>query len=583
MFIPPGLLPPPTLSTLPPEILTRILGFLLSTNLIKDTRNEESKTWYLPNYGFSTSIMRVNKAFHAAAQQVFDSNHFILVSTTDNTLTTKLTSHRIWHRVRKIAPFKSFHLRLHITSSRFDATLERSRKKSFFVMCLDNLHDLAHILRLKEVATGASFKLIIELKRQVGGYTLSVKTQKALLAPLQKIQSIGQRCIIRGDVDDALAKHIAKLLQPQIRWKRGRCWEFYDLIRFKQSVAHSFFDYGNIGAALSSYLDILDLMAGGDTYFSESHFLGTAILDSDDEALRLRYQNSRAGIIANICLAFVETEEPLPPQLNHGMHLRLLHTITNIHIHDIHDVRPPSFLTASQFCVFKLLHGFALCALGRLEAGVASIRAANDVTNPHLHYIAELLKTAETLRSSFPASLFRNAIPYADPLFSVLLEKLRMGVAMGMFNMPEHTKRSPTFPAHSTVTAIDLERHVLRSCGFTGDLLEDRVLQKEGWSVELAFNTARASRPVATGLAVERPFDVAFVDETVIRIRERVAELQQANAKRKQGQKESVEWGIVKLRDRTEDSYERYELAIETAQPGVFGASREWADVDIFA
>lgn len=96
-----------------------------------------------------------------------------------------------------------------------------------------------------------------------------------------------------------------KILQPSFHWKRGLGWEFIDVVMYKKNVADVFSHAGLMYPALTTYLDILQLLS--------SPFVKMAAID--DQSLHMRCLRIHSVTITNICLLFQETEESLPPAL----------------------------------------------------------------------------------------------------------------------------------------------------------------------------------------------------------------------------------------------------------------------------
>jgi len=88
----------PSFSTLPNELKTKILEYLLDAAKVRDYTDKVDQRFH-PNYKFGLSVLRVSNTMQALAKKVFLRNHFVLVSTTYPRLISILEFHRIWFRL----------------------------------------------------------------------------------------------------------------------------------------------------------------------------------------------------------------------------------------------------------------------------------------------------------------------------------------------------------------------------------------------------------------------------------------------------------------------------------------------------
>jgi len=191
--------PKPTFSTLPVVVLERILDYLLNAADVRDTSDDDSRhQWLNPDYTFFTAILRVSRDMRDIGSRIFERNHFVLFSTKDPSFLRNLTGpavsegcllrHRIYYRFAAIAPFKRYHMRVHI-SLRNDG-LTTKLESVFFILPMDNLATFISSLRIPVLGTASSYKLLIELKNHSSGHSLITKVQESVLKPFAKLLSV---------------------------------------------------------------------------------------------------------------------------------------------------------------------------------------------------------------------------------------------------------------------------------------------------------------------------------------------------------------------------------------------------------
>lgn len=104
---------------------------------------------------------------------------------------------------------------------------------------LDNLEALLFALkRAKLFEENVSLSFIFQLKSSsAAGTSSGNKVQQALFALMAMFHGSGDRCVIRGDVDEQLARKTEHAVSPRIRWSRARDWDQYQLVCFDADIA----------------------------------------------------------------------------------------------------------------------------------------------------------------------------------------------------------------------------------------------------------------------------------------------------------------------------------------------------------
>lgn len=395
-------------------------------------------------------------------------------------------------------------MRVHISLT--NCGLTTKLESIFFILPMDNLATFISSLRIPVVDTASSYKLLIELKNHSSGQSLTTKVQESLLKPFVKLLSIGQRCTIRGAIDDSVKIKYEKILQPSFHWIRSLAWELIDVLTYEKNVANGFANAGHMWPALTTYLGILRLLS--------SPF--AKMVACTDESVHTQCLRIHSATITNICMIFHETQGPLPPVLPGILHEHLGQSIRSAPDH----IFEMPYVSRTLAPVFKIQRGFALLSLGEVTEGLRLIRLAAQSDLPEHSYIHEIARKNEAWALNRASGLMSD---------DILLEEIRMDIAMGIFAMSEESKAPVEMPP-SVVSSLDYERYVLKGLGCQGDLLEERVLQRDGWSVDLTHGTE-----------VEKPFSTKAADATIRRLRQRLDQIRLCGEK-----PVSIVWGLRK-------------------------------------
>lgn len=474
--------PTPTLLTLPANVLTRILDYLLSA---ADVRIEERGTYgreYTPDYTFSTAILPVNKELNALGEHIFERNNFVLVSCDDgNFIDDHLDGNRVWHRFRSNVPFAKYHLRLQI-SKKTSGREEMIAQPVSFILPAECLPNLVWAMRLNTGNTQRTYEFVFDLLKQSNGMMLPHKVQESLLRPFMKLISTGQRFSIDGSVDESIATRYRALLNPSVQWWRAYVWETIDVLEFKFAVAHQFTIAGDYIGALSTYGNVL-------AAYQRFELVNSEQAKVDDMDFCLQAGHARLKAMMNIARLFLKAAQP-SPDLKVGL-LRF-----------ISEVPPSTFelphVSSTVAAMLRPHVGYTIMALGDFELGMEYIKKASKSRDPEVAYVKDILKL---LRQFYDSS--SNATYNAG-----FLDFVRVKISKAMLDMPEWSKILPE-PNPPEVCSLDYERYVLRGLGYGGDLLEDKLKQREGWSADLV-----------SGKEVARPFSVDDAEATLVRVRE---------------------------------------------------------------
>lgn len=433
-----------------------------------------------PDYDFSTAIMRTNKHIYQIAKGVFARNHFILISTTEPAVIRDCQRNRLWHRTANLVAYKDYHPRLHLTT-RFQAP-KTMRKNTFFMICLDNLEDFVWILRENEGTFKMCYKMMFEIKESFGE-PLATKIQQQLLEPFLKISGRGQKCEIKGAVDAAWSVNMQERLAPVIHWTRSYCWESFNLNIHIKELGDQCYYTGDYIGAYDEWSNIGEAMCW-------NHIIMP--YNTDDDHLNKEIERFRAICLVNKCLAAVLSAIHLRHGTEESQVLRNCEDIFESQ-HDVYHAKLPAKIKA----IYAYLCGVASLILERVELAHRSFQNAIRL-DPARTLYAACLSTTEKLAERQQKNESISRIKFSTvALMTKSLQKLKPISFTLAKPKPE-------------ILVVDFEREVLKGLGYTGDLLEDRVIQKEGWFVEMVSGEPEAKpflqEDVEESIMEKKPF-----------------------------------------------------------------------------
>lgn len=238
------------------DVLIRILEFLLSGVEVKELAKltKTYKDSLKPTYHFYPAILRTCKTLHALGNRVLGSNHLILVSSKSARFFEVMEDHesiKLWRNNIKGARDK---IELHMLVEAWHDETGQTKMETRLTT-LDNLEALLFALkRAKLFDPRVPLSFIFQLKSSSAtGIPFSNKVQQAFFALVAILHGSGNRCVIRGDVDEQLARRTEDAINPRIRWSRARDWDQYQLVCFDADTAAASYTAGNYEVAGSLY------------------------------------------------------------------------------------------------------------------------------------------------------------------------------------------------------------------------------------------------------------------------------------------------------------------------------------------
>lgn len=467
----------PTLETLPSLVLERVLDFLLTAQDVVATCTNTNNMNHLAHhqatidpqqsteqtfessplrpYKFCTAIMRVNKAMYSVATSVFERNHFCLVSTNEISIGKIMNKNHLWYRQKKIAPFKRYHLRLHVNPLLISPESD-SKKPYFFMICLDNLREFVRVLEEMELGSteGRRFRFKIEFNH-CRTQALSSKTQRLLMSSLTELRGCGQTCNIGGMVDGEVANQYRSMLADQVIWVRGREWQFLDFIKYKKSVGDRLFQINNYAAAHLAYFEWFNYN------FNAPHILH-GLLNGDDENLVAEYEYVRGitqiNFNATVIMIYAAAPVEQRPQLLDMVHKSQAEIISNTHLKSEHLTRNQGHVTIAN--IYTKNWSAAKDALQKASS------SGKDNKN-----FAKCIKLLHNLEKG--RTLGQGSATDLKELINMLHKSTLL---LPIPNRPVAKK--------SYLATAEFERYILNRLSYTGNLLEEHVKQKPGWTMD---------------------------------------------------------------------------------------------------
>lgn len=414
--------------------------------------------------------MRTCKALHTTGLAVFKLNWFILGSTTAHprAFTEEAQNHNtiIWTKTQKLKNFKHFKLRLHFTSP---STIfsHGSKVNTFFLLCLKELDQFLLIIRSLTYGEPPKLKFLLRLEGATQGDTepLSIKQQRALLSPFEKVIGTAQKCTVTGAVDGKLAKRIESRVSPTVFWTRAQCRDFLDILKQLMLVARAASLQNQHKAAHHIYHNLIQ-------YFESPGRAGKVfshINSGEDTALQLYFagfsmQVQYGLILANLWFAHSGYENNLEKLSKNIIEATSLHfTAATIQMLRASGMAP-AWPTESMWLQLRAMGYIGLQQYG--DARRDFDKAAKlDASNP-----------SHSSQSSKCAQAAQMTSISADMSFKLFKDF--------MTSLPTVPPRSTSLPP-SIIAGADQERYTLRAHGYTGPMYEHKIIQKPGTSLNV--------------------------------------------------------------------------------------------------
>lgn len=350
---------------------------------------------------------------------------------------------------------------------------DSQRKPIIFLICLDSIEGFTWSLRLTDLCASPGFTYTIRLGKNADGTKLSYRVQRLLLEPLHQVRGPYATCTVTGPVDEGLKEKTERLMSPRIFWTRARLWEFLDVMTYKQAQAHLAFANG-------SMLEAHALHHGLDQLCEALWSIKRQILQGDDYRLARIWLH--LGTMITINFGLVE----LLYHWNKG-DLEDLGSIQDGFRTILHQAGHEDVFHELDRKDQATLH--FLCGAGQLfETGHDAAMKKS---------FAKALELFPENRQYQACVAIADTYPFAqqEPGTGKHWRDVKTVMAM----LPKQPL-SCTIPSGvSILPSIDFERHVLRALGYTGDVLEGRVEQKQGWSYHWTGER-------------QRPFDLAMAN-----------------------------------------------------------------------
>lgn len=490
------------LSTLPEDVLRCILDFLLTARYVKKLVKMETSTGsrYEPKtFSFQTAVMRVNKSIYKVALEVFMANQFIRLSTTEISKVHAGRDRPKGSRSRGYIYPKDEDLLMHI---KFTITKPGSldqRKWTTFILCLADLeHVVLHLARLAARHPTSRADYVLKLSSSVTGHVLSTKLKNKLLGPFQRVNGSPQSCTIHGVEDKGLAQEVVHAMAPRVSWFRARLRKWYGMMRNLKSAGDHAFDSGHLESALSLYEDACRAYA-----FRAETDIEMLCRHEDDTTLFDNICDLFIAVRCNLAIVLLLLAQNEPNE-----------SIKNALMKQYRDAFYGSMLDNSA--TTSEVHFSALTYCHVLHA--VSVRKNKDAK-----IMLDRIATFEQFEGRYDRR-YKHGISLAQAWVST--SNTGEVAALDKDSMAELFKLLPqkSIPARvtnsvCTSASIDLERYILRSLGYQGDLYEDSIIQKEGRCVKFDRNEY---------LEVVGPLNTALGDFVVSRMEMKLSRQEEA-------------------------------------------------------
>jgi hypothetical protein len=461
------------------DIHRRILEVLLDSREVRVKGPNRAR--HNTVYNFSVSILRTCRSMYGLGVEVLRSNKFMLISTTSPLLPTMLAGHDVCIWTKKLQKFKSYCLRVHIVS-RPTATKENH----FFLLCATEVGKLVTALRMlsyEGVADPALSANKLKLKFQLikfddqAGY-LTIKMQHNLISPFARMYGALSQCTFSGPCDLAFVKTLETQVLATTQWSRAQAREMFQLMVQAKNAGDKLLKLGYCDSANTSYIDAL-MLAG------KRQTLADIIRFSDDTALAEAYRQLIFELQLGSDLCFLWLAQRTPTA---GLKMLVSEIFNNRKAMYCAPREYPSSASLHQMALHYQIFALAHYLGGNLHGCERYLRLAKE-SRPGLYD-----KSKKELQSMLYGTNDRS--PENQ-------KRIRM-ILFGF--LPKHYPIKKITEPVSTLAAINQEMYALQKLLYTGDHLQGRVVQKEGWShegdgeIHCAFSPAMIDMRIASQL-----------------------------------------------------------------------------------
>lgn len=327
--------------------------------------------------------------------------------------------------------------------------LQGSKQLESFLVCLEGIEGFIMALRTMDLVYQPAHTFNFEVAK-----LLPVGAQQKLLEPFHKVRlGPGTTCVVTGAGDQHLAERTQNLMQSRVFWERARLWEFIDAIEYKKVAAdHAIIEQSMLDAHALHH-DIFQLM-------DVLYVFRKQILLGDDTGLRDIWLMLDMAITLNGSVVEIQrywqqgdlhmTRDEFKGIVHRGGHLDIVNKFP-----------------AASAAIIHFLCGMGSFMLSAFNDALVSFTEAARLMPTASNYCDGVSLARKWMDSSPP-------VYYSGPYMHDLAGLMTM--------LPKHPIQLPTHDTKSAIASLDIEKYVLAGLGYTGDLLEDKVRQKRGWS-----------------------------------------------------------------------------------------------------
>jgi hypothetical protein len=369
-------------------------------------------------------------------------------------------------------------------------------------MCIDSLPELVAAMKrvalIQVFSRRTGYHSLFQLRYCADGKSVpSIKLQKQLLEPFTAVKAYKQGCHFEGPWDTTLAQRLQKVMVPKVLWFRARDRELHEVIADRKTAGDKNFSAGFYLVAIDIYLEALKLVP-------DAKQAGRQASRVDDEVFWIRSQSLILSLRCNMLLACLHLKHKRPHYIRADIE-ETIEMLTTLGL----DPKSP----------FNLAHG------GQNLVDFHFARLAATVLQGEWSLARQLLAKAPffTPQSSAYLDYFYNLVLkfMRDHTHVIVVPAPHWALKKVLDTLPTvataHNIALTNVPAVSAT--VDMERYILKQLEYEGDLLEDEVVQKEGWSIDRdgnevpwEFDSTDAMRYVKSSRKrLEKQFDVPQV------------------------------------------------------------------------
>lgn len=450
-----------TFTSLPVEVLRRIFDFLLTARHVREdvlfSESSETKRFRTTSYEFQLSILSVNKTISALALDVFHENHFFLVTSKHMSLKRLIESSDIQIWSSNITDFK--HYRLHALLDFTAASVNDKacgKKRCSFLICQDDLPYFASAIELNNLNRRIGIKAVFQLNPKDSKIGMPPKTQRELLAPFKVLQGLREALLFDKRTDTSLLEELRTHMTHHAHWHRAHARRLFGVIAESKIAADEAFILRSFELAARRYRNLLVVVQDAVNH-------NIQVLRKDDEVFWHNYHQLVLAVQYNYAASLVWS----------GMALMNSGTVEQGNA----CLRHVFSISLDRNLDFNLKPGRHMYS-GLLCCHIMACLALHDAKQLPL-----LLDRAKSFRMD---AVFHSAL---DVLIKDVrkacadIEKTSEAVLKFTRVLPREPAGCELQQGRSISATIDQERYMLKALGYRGDLLEQEIVQKQGYCV----------------------------------------------------------------------------------------------------